>query len=92
MKRKSKAIFYAVLGMIGIVGASASTVTRMQEITYQFVGGGGFIPLDPSQKGQPGGWDCQPSSATCTYRKIDPEGPTIESNMTRACTGIFVNL
>jgi hypothetical protein len=88
MNTKSKAVLYAALGVIGIVGASASAGKNVQAPVYSLEVGE-FNLLDPSEQNQPGGWACNAGSNTCIYQKINPSGDTTASNMTRAETGTF---
>lgn len=88
MNRKSKAILYAVLGVFGIVGASASLGANQQPTIYHRQSANNYEQLDPADQGE--SWNCNPGSSTCTYQKINQTGATVDANMTRAQTGVFV--
>lgn len=94
MNKRTKAILYAALSFVGLIGATASVEANRQSSMFYFyhLEGDDFILLDPTDQGEPGGWDCLSGSQICNYTKIDPNGETVPSNMTVNLHGTFTYL
>lgn len=86
--KRFKIAFFALLGIIGYVGAAAR-----QGTIYHRIAANNYSELDPSLRGSPasGGWNCvTPLTPTCTYQKINAALPISDANAERAEAGTFV--
>lgn len=90
---RTKGIIYAVLGIVGIVGASATAEKNQQGGIYHRTSPTNFVQLSLDDRGEPGGWECESAEeVTCTYTKRNPSGLTVASNMTRSEEGEYQDI